>query len=340
MSATFASRRAGDRSALIGVAVIGCGGMGAWHAGNLATQPGIDVVAVADVDETAAATVARSVGARIETGESLVHSDDVDAVLIASSDATHIDYAVPTIEAGKPCFLEKPIGATVEEARSVLDAEVDGGRILTRLGFMRELDPAHEQIAAAVSELGEITRVRSVHRNVDSALRSVDVIFAQSIVHDIHTIRWLTGAEFRRVTVHVASRRDGFRDVMLVGELSDGAIGVIDFEDQAFGYEVHVEVTAERGMAATLPHPRSVTRTDARESLAVGTGWFVRFEEAYRREIEEWCRCLRAGTVAGPTLWDGYAAQVVARAGEVAMQSGVPVDVDQPRRPDLYVHDR
>lgn len=321
---------------VIGVGVIGCGGMGTWHAHNLAAQPGIKVVAVADAVPAATQGVADALGARVVDGLELIDADDVDAVLIASSDETHAEFAVATITAGKPCFLEKPIGATLDQAQAVLDAEVAAGERMTRVGFMRELDPAHAQLASSLQGFGPITRVRCVHRNVDVEPRDVDLLFAQSLVHDIHTIRWLTGQEFVRVTVHVVPRDDGFRDVLLVGELANGALGTIDFEDRGFAYEVQVEVTAVGGMAATLPHPRALTRRQAAQCLQVGVDWFARFEEAYRIEIEEWCGDLHAGSTGGPTVWDGYAAQVVARAGEIAMISGAPADVELADRPVLY----
>lgn len=317
--------------------VIGCGGMGTWHAHNLAAQPGVSVVAAADAVPAAAQGVADALGASVMDAMAVCSSPDVDAVLVASSDDTHATFAVAAIEAGKACFLEKPLGATLDQAQEVLDAEVAAGRRLVRVGFMRELDPAHVQVRDALAGLGRITRVRCVHRNVDVAPRDVDLLFAQSLIHDIHTIRWLTGEEFRRVTVHVVARDDGFRDILLVGELTNGSIGTIDFEDKAFAYEVQVEVTAAGGMVATLPHPRAVVRASAAEQLRVGTDWFARFEDAYRSEIEDWCRDMRNGSMAsGPSVWDGYAAQVVARAGEVAIFSGAPAEVVLPAKPSLY----
>lgn len=316
--------------------VIGCGGMGSWHAANLVAQPGATVVAVADAVREAAESVAAEVGAEVRPASELIDADDVDAVLVASTDDTHSQFAVATIAAGKPCFLEKPVGATLDDARAVLDAEIALGHPLTRVGFMRELDPAHAQVAHQLDRLGPITKVRCVHRNVDDEPRPVDRLFAQSIIHDIHTIRWLTGQEFARVTVHLVARHDGFREILMVGELTDGSLGVVEFEDRGFAYEVQVEVNAVGGMAATLPHPRAVARRDASESLSVGTDWFGRFEDAYRLEIEAWARDLLAGAVSGPTVWDGYAAQVVADAAERALLTNQPVDIELRPRPDLY----
>jgi myo-inositol 2-dehydrogenase/D-chiro-inositol 1-dehydrogenase len=321
---------------MIGIAVIGCGGMGSWHAMNVARQPGLRVTAVADVDTEAAQRTATSVGAAVVDQAEIVAAADVDAVVIASSDETHAEFATAAISLGKPCLLEKPIGATLVEAEQILDAEVAAGRLLTRVGFMRELDPAHAQVATALGDLGEVTKVRSVHRNVDAEPRPVELLFSQSIIHDIHTIRWLSGAEIQQVQVHVVSRSDGFRDVHMVCNLASGAVGVIEFEDRGFAYEVQVEVTAAGGMATSLPHPRALVRQGGSEALAVGADWFARFEDAYRLEVEEWAATLGDGVFRGPTVWDGYAAQVVADAAQRSIASGAPVQVVQREMPDLY----
>lgn len=272
----------------------------------------------------------------MQDGDALVVADDVDAVLIASSDDTHARFASAAIAAGKPVFLEKPLGATLDQAEQILNAELAADRRLVRVGFMRELDPAHAQVAAALSDLGRITRVRSVHRNVDPAVRSVEDLFAQSLIHDIHTIRWLSGTEVSAVRVHVMTRPDGFRDVLMICTLASGAIGLVDFEDQGFAYEVQVEVTAQGGMATTVPHPRAAVKRAGQESLPVGVDWFSRFEEAYRLEIEEWAETLRSGVPSGPTVWDGYAAQVVADAAISAIRTDAEVSVMLPSIPALY----
>ena len=310
--------------------------MGTWHAHNLVAQPDIEVVAVADIVDAAAETLAHAVDARVEPAPGIVHCPDIEAILIASSDDTHARFATEAIQVGKPLFLEKPIGGTVDQALMVLDWEVEFGRRITRVGFMRELDPAHVEIRNSLRDLGPITKIRCVHRNVDPSPRPLDKIFVQSLIHDIHTVRWLTGQEFARVTVHKVERPDGFHLVLMVGELAGGALATVEFEDQGFAYEVQVEVTAVGGMVSTLPHPRSVTRRDAAESLMIGTDWFGRFDDAYRLEIEDWARALHRWQPSGPTVWDGYAAQVVAEAGERALLEGRTVDIELPERPALY----
>lgn len=321
---------------VIGVGVIGCGGMGSWHADNVARQPGLSVVACADVVTSSAVAVADRLGARTEDADALILDDDVDAVLIASSDDSHARYATAAIAAGKPTYLEKPLGATLAQAKEILDGELAAGQKFVRVGFMRELDPAHAQVAAELGQLGPITRVRSVHRNVDQTVRSVEDLFAQSLIHDIHTIRWLSGQEVSAVRVHVMERSDGYRDVLMVCPLVSGAVGLIDFEDQGFAYEVQVEVTAEAGMATTVAHPRAITKRDGRETIGVGVDWFSRFEEAYRLVIEQWALSIQTGEFTGPTVWDGYAAQVVADTAIESIRTDTEVPVNLPPIPDLY----
>jgi len=86
------------------VGVVGLGIMGAGHLRTLAADvPRAQVAAVCDVDVAHARMVARE-DARLHVDPiALIRSDEVDAVLIASSDATHADLVLACIDAGKPC---------------------------------------------------------------------------------------------------------------------------------------------------------------------------------------------------------------------------------------------
>ena len=116
----------------IQIGVIGTGGMGGRHARNLAQHTvGSQVAAVMDTDQSRAREIAEYCGeARIYSDASALIADpNVDAVVIASPDPTHAEFAIACIEAQK-----------------ILHAEVATGRRLVQVGFMREYDPAHRQI--------------------------------------------------------------------------------------------------------------------------------------------------------------------------------------------------
>ncbi len=52
----------------------------------------------------------------------LVRESGIDAVVVASNNRTHAALALQAIQAGKHVFIEKPIGVSVEEVESLLDA--------------------------------------------------------------------------------------------------------------------------------------------------------------------------------------------------------------------------
>src|SRR4051794_3621688 len=130
--------------------MIGLGVMGAGHLQTLSQVPAAEVVAVSDVDLVRARAVAGD-GVEMHADPlSLIRSDDVDAVLIASSDATHADFVLACIEAGKPVLCEKPLATTAAASLAVAEAEAEGGRRLVQVGFMRRFDPRYGVLKRAL----------------------------------------------------------------------------------------------------------------------------------------------------------------------------------------------
>src|SRR6187402_1206142 len=105
----------GEKDMPIRVAVIGAGVMGSDHARIIASQiPDARLQVVCDADQARATAVAAETGAVRAASDprAAIMSDDVDAVLIASPDATHGALTIACIEAGKPVLCEKPLAPT------------------------------------------------------------------------------------------------------------------------------------------------------------------------------------------------------------------------------------
>src|SRR6478736_3120917 len=99
----------------IGVGIIGAGVMGADHARIFAgSVAGAHLVAISDADAARASAAAQETGAKRSLSDpfALINDPEVDAVLIASPDATHPDFAIACIKAGKPVLCEKPLAPT------------------------------------------------------------------------------------------------------------------------------------------------------------------------------------------------------------------------------------
>ncbi|GIG68772.1 Gfo/Idh/MocA family protein [Phytomonospora endophytica] len=104
---------------------IGIVGVGAISGAYLATFERLETIrltAVADLDAVRAKAVAEERGVRALTVDELVCDPEVDVVLNLTVPAAHAEIALKAIAAGKGVYGEKPLAATLEEARAVVAA--------------------------------------------------------------------------------------------------------------------------------------------------------------------------------------------------------------------------
>ncbi len=330
----------------VGVGIVGVGGMGGRHARNLAREiAAARVVAVVDPDGGQRAAVAAETGAlELDDAQALVEHHAVDAVLVAAPDRFHAALARACVEAGKPVLCEKPLATTAEEAWQVIEAESAAGRRPVQVGFMREYDPAHVDVKRVLDsgELGRPLVFRGVHVNpTKGALRAIGEVMSNSVVHDIHSARWMVGEEIVEVTASAVAgapdRPDTARFALVHLRFAGGALGTIECNcESGYGYEVEVRVTAERGSVETASLRTPWVSLDARRGQPVEADWLERFDAAYVAEARAWVDSVLAGTPTGPSAWDGYVAMVVADACTEAARSGGVVRVELPERPAPY----
>ncbi|MEO6652905.1 MAG: Gfo/Idh/MocA family oxidoreductase [Ilumatobacteraceae bacterium] len=319
------------------VGVVGVGGMGSFHARALAAFAGVEVAAVADVYRPNAIAASDATGAQIvDDPFALIADADIDAVLIASPDDTHADLTIAAIERGLFTLCEKPLATTVDDAHRVIAAEVAADRRLVQIGFMREFDPAHLQVLDELPAVGTIVAVRSWHRNANPSPRPVTLIVGQSLVHDVHSVRFITGAEIESVRASTAGIDDAIRHLTVICELSSGAHSTLEFDDCGYAYEVGVEVIGDHGDVVTGVPIRAVRRRAGSVDVHLGPDWFGWFADAYRRQDQAWINSVRDGRAAGPSTWDGFVSQTVVDAILRSIESGHTVTVPVHDRPGLY----
>ena len=331
----------------VNIGIIGTGGMGGRHAANLnSSVAAANVAAIMDVDEARAQEVAeRCGGAAVYTdADQLIGAQDVDAILIAAPDRFHAELTRACVAAGKPVLCEKPLATRGEDARAVVDAEVVGGRRLVQVGFMRQYDPAHVAVKR-VSDSGDQGKAlvfRSVHNSaVKDLIRSLDFVITGSLIHDIHSARWMMDDEIVRVhTAYIPispSLPDSARYVMIQLQFRSGALGGLECNSEAgYGYEITASITGETGMVQTSPLSSPIVRHSNARSQWVEEDWLQRFRVAYLDEAQAWVQSIIDGKAAGPSAWDGYVSILVADASIESGKSGLPVGVDVPERPAIY----
>ncbi|OYR17751.1 Gfo/Idh/MocA family protein [Brucella grignonensis] len=330
------------------IGVIGTGAIGRDHARRInQVLAGAKIVALNDVHRHSAEAVKSSIAPDaivFDTGEELIDSADVDAVLITSLGATHEHYALRVIAAGKPCFCEKPLAHTAEGARRVVDAEVAHGRRLLQIGFMRRYDEGYVALKNAIRQIGAPIMVHAAHRNQSVPNQYVTpMAIHETLIHEIDVLRWLLDDDYvsARVIFPRAAARShaNLRDpqIVLLETAKGAVIDVEIFVNCHYGYDIQCEVVGEEG-TARLPEPMAIQmRLDAKLQTTILTDWKDRFVASYDVELQAFINAASSGSATGPSSWDGYVAALTADACIRAQETdGQAVRIKLLSRPDLY----
>jgi len=144
----------------LGVGLVGCGMIGQIHADGLRKlcDDGMAVaVGAADPDEEARRSADRNCPFHYTTADArrVIDDDAVEAVLVTSPTATHLELVRAVLGAGKALLCEKPLAPTIEEVRLLCD-EVEASGVTAQVGFHSRFHPIVNQLHQLVlsSELG------------------------------------------------------------------------------------------------------------------------------------------------------------------------------------------
>lgn len=192
--------------------VIGVGYLGRFHAQKYALLDNVELVGVADSDDTQAENVAKEC-------QCTPYSDYrellplVDAVSIAVPTSLHHEVASDCLEAGVDILLEKPITVTLAEADDLI-AKADGNNLVFQVGHLERFNPAVQAMEPFLTHplFIESNRI-SVFKNrgvdvdvvLDLMIHDIDIIMniVKSPIKDIHTV----GAPVATKTTDIANAR-------------------------------------------------------------------------------------------------------------------------------------
>lgn len=147
------------------VGVVGLGYWGPNLARNFHNLPDAELAWCCDASPQARTRVAPMVpGARMtDRVEDLLEDESLDAVVLATPVPTHAELAVRVLEAGKHCFVEKPLAQSVADAeRAVQAAERSGCTLM--VGHLLEYHPGIAKLKQLADE-GELGDIRYLYGN-------------------------------------------------------------------------------------------------------------------------------------------------------------------------------
>jgi predicted dehydrogenase len=200
---------------------IGVAGLGYWGpnlARNFAGIAGCELAWVCDASpEALARMVARFPGVRPATDLSEMLADPaLDAVALATPVPTHAALAVQVLEAGKHCFVEKPLAQSVADAERAVRAAQDNARLLM-VGHLLEYHPGVRKLKelADTGELGdEIFYIYGNRLNLGKLRADENALWSLG-AHDVSVVLHLAGEEPDEAVAHGQSYvREGVEDVV------------------------------------------------------------------------------------------------------------------------------
>ncbi|MFI4889152.1 MAG: Gfo/Idh/MocA family protein [Steroidobacterales bacterium] len=273
----------------------------------------------------------------------MVANPRVEAVVIASPQTTHKAIALAAIAAGKPVFCEKPLGASLEDARAMAAAAATSG-VPNMVGFNYIRAPAmqlaYQMIAGG--EIGELVHIRAEHSedfladpDEPASWRTREPCagnLGDLSPHIINAVLRLAGPIERLIadvqTVYNSRPGANGREAVtnddqlnLLCRLEHGVMGSIHVSRVATGRKM--------GYGFDMTGTRGALRFDAEDQNAL---WF--YDARLRRGRQGYAKLLTApehpdflAFCEGPGHGTGYAAQIIIEARDFlqAIESRKPI---------------
>lgn len=177
---------------MIRIGVIGAGAMGQNHIRTYSQMPGVELVAISDIDEGRINALAKQYSTKGFTDYHELLKQDLDAVSIVVPTTLHKKVALAAINANTNILVEKPIADTMENAHEIVDAAHKEDLTLM-VGHIERFNPAVAKMKELI-ESGELGKIVSIStRRVgphNPRIRDVGVILDIG-VHDIDIISYL-----------------------------------------------------------------------------------------------------------------------------------------------------
>ncbi|MFW0775781.1 Gfo/Idh/MocA family oxidoreductase [Paenarthrobacter nitroguajacolicus] len=327
------------------VGLFGTGRIGQVHAMSLATLDEATLSWVCDPFIEGAKQTAAEFGGRVtDDPDEVFASGEVDAVIVASPTATHLDLVEKAIDANVPVLCEKPIDLEISRVNAFRD-KAAGSDVPVALGFNKRFDRHFVELKrrVAAEEIGALEQLLITSRDPGEPpaayLPQSGGIFRDMTIHDLDMARYFIpnivevsahGANVFSDAIRLAGDFDSTA-VTLRGS-NDELVTIINSRHSAYGYDQRIEAFGSKGLLQVgnkndnlVRHwgPRSV------ESIGPYQDFFLeRYAEAYRLEVAEFLRAVRGLPSRSPGFEDGRAALILADAAEKSARTGTAVEVD------------
>jgi myo-inositol 2-dehydrogenase/D-chiro-inositol 1-dehydrogenase len=299
---------------------------------------------VCDPIEDAARTLGERYGVpwSREPGDA-IDDASVDAVLIASATATHVELMRRSVLAGRKVLCEKPIAQDMAAIDRVW-ADMAGHAPFIMLGFNRRFDPTFAEVHARAQsgEIGTVRALRITSRDPQpppaAYLGVSGGMFRDMTVHDFDMARFFLGdivevqamASTNGLAMYEAAS-DHAQAIVTMRAASGALCTIVNSRSCAYGYDQRLVAFGDLGsleagnLTTTAVRAFNATATEA--AGPVVNFFLERYLPAYKAEFAEFVAAIKADRVPSPGFADGRAALVLAEAAIESVATGRTVKV-------------
>lgn len=308
----------------IRIGVVGAGVMGAHHARIYSELPGCELVGLFDPDmNRATELVKRSGGTAYRQLNDLLA--EVDAISIVSPTSTHAAVAHRALEFNLHMLVEKPMTASVNEARQLAHQARNSQRVVL-VGHVERFNPAVRELRQIIA--GHRVRRVTLRRVAPFNNRCLDTdVISDLMIHDIDLVQSLFGTEIDHMEARGTAVRTEHIDQAVV-ELSLRGGPIVSLIASRVGdiHEREINVVLEGAciLADLLHRTLSVTSAPAPDGRSVTEQHNVPPAEPLRLELQHFLNCIRGIETPLITHDDGLRAiEWVDRIGSLINQRSV-----------------
>jgi predicted dehydrogenase len=342
------------------VGVLGAGPIAqAAHFESCTKAANADLYAICDVADDLRERMAITHGAEktFADYDAMLADPDLEAVIIATSDAFHVPAALRALQAGKHVLCEKPLATNIEEAESLRAMVRQSGRVL-QVGHMKRFDAGLEAAKRFIAnDMGQMVALKawycdSTHRYAATdAVQPLIVTSANArkpsenpkadldryymLAHGSHlvdTARYFAG-EIVAVDARL-SNRAGMRCWFVDVEFANGVLGHLDLTvavrmDWHEGFQIYGENGSVIGKTYNPWYYKTSEVDIFHESAGESRRVLGADGHFYRRQLEGFAATVLDGApMLGADIEDGIASVRAMVAIAQSVKSGRPVRLD------------
>ena len=215
------------------IAVIGTGLVGSFHAETFFRNPNSELIAVCDIDKEKVNKIANRFKCKAYNEfESLINTEKLDAISIATPEQIRIAPALLAIEKGLKILLEKPLGRNLEDIENLVNKIKNHNKLIS-VNFILHEDPRYKLMKEKIknNEIGEIVscyaRRRGNRFGIEIYAPWTDLI-SSTLIHDIQMVMSINNSKPERVYAEAVIREcakfNSHDAVMSLIKFTDGSI--------------------------------------------------------------------------------------------------------------------